>query len=349
MMPSDDWEIYVVDRDGSDETRVTREIQHDLLPQFLDRDRLVGVIGEARHRRSFLYDLADRLRGRGSSTTTRSARSRRSTRGRRRRTARKLLIVAERDGDTVSPERGVYLMDLAREGDAPTSVRARVAANLAAERGAARERQAAVRADRGGGEDGGRRGLGRRAIYALREGALRLRLEARHAGRATSSRRRVPLRDVQVVRLQPGVPVVRSRATALGGQHRQRRRDAQGHGESRAGLRRQQPLRLGRDRPGRRRRHVGDGGAARDGADPGRAPACRRRSSSRRSPARRPGCSAAASSCAARSPSKMTDRRRAQQRHDRLGERPAARQHDPLLEPRHPRHPARRGDAVHAT
>ena len=35
------------------------------------------------------------------------------------------------------------------------------------------------------------------------------------------------------------------------------------------------------------------------------------------------------------------DRRRAQQRHDRLGQRPPARQHDPLLEPRHPRRPAR--------
>ena len=35
MMPRDDWEIYVIGRDGTDETRVTREIQHDVLPQFL--------------------------------------------------------------------------------------------------------------------------------------------------------------------------------------------------------------------------------------------------------------------------------------------------------------------------
>ena len=32
MMPKDDWEIYVINSDGSGETRVTREIQHDLLP-----------------------------------------------------------------------------------------------------------------------------------------------------------------------------------------------------------------------------------------------------------------------------------------------------------------------------
>ena len=34
MMTRDDWEIFVVNRDGTGETRVTRDIQHDLLPQF---------------------------------------------------------------------------------------------------------------------------------------------------------------------------------------------------------------------------------------------------------------------------------------------------------------------------
>ena len=114
MMPNDDWEIYVVGRDGTGETRVTREIQHDLLPQFLSADRLLAVIGEAAA--SPLVSLRSRHRrsARGCSTTTLFARSRPSTRGCRARTARKLLIVAERDGDTVSPERGVYLMDLSK-------------------------------------------------------------------------------------------------------------------------------------------------------------------------------------------------------------------------------------------
>ncbi len=44
----------------------------------------------------------------------------------------KVLIVAERDGDTVSPERGVYLMDLSRKVT-QADLRARVASNLAAE------------------------------------------------------------------------------------------------------------------------------------------------------------------------------------------------------------------------
>ena len=43
MMPKDDWEIYTINRDGSGETRVTREIQHDVLPLFLCHDRLLAA------------------------------------------------------------------------------------------------------------------------------------------------------------------------------------------------------------------------------------------------------------------------------------------------------------------
>ena len=43
-----------------------------------------------------------------------------------------MLIAAERDGDTVSTERGVYLMDLSRKITL-TELKARVEANLAAE------------------------------------------------------------------------------------------------------------------------------------------------------------------------------------------------------------------------
>ena len=57
MMPRDDWEIFVADRDGANERQVTHEIQHDLLPRFIGADRLLAVMGEPRHRRSYLYDL----------------------------------------------------------------------------------------------------------------------------------------------------------------------------------------------------------------------------------------------------------------------------------------------------
>jgi hypothetical protein len=132
VMPKEDWEIHVVSRDGKTETRVTREIQHDLMPQFIGADRLLGMIGEARHRRSHLYDLATGKRTRLFHNNT-------------IRTiapeyawipdpdGSKLLIVAERDGNTVSPERGVYLVDLSRRVTRD-DLRGRVAENLARER-----------------------------------------------------------------------------------------------------------------------------------------------------------------------------------------------------------------------
>jgi Peptidase family M28/WD40-like Beta Propeller Repeat len=132
MMTNDDWEIYTSARDGSGERRLTREIQHDLLPQFLGEDRLLAVIGEARHRRSYLYDLATGSRTRlFHNNTVRTIAPEYSWTATADGT--KLVISAERDGDTVSPERGVYLIDLTRKVT-KESLRARVAANLASER-----------------------------------------------------------------------------------------------------------------------------------------------------------------------------------------------------------------------
>ena len=113
MMLRDDWEIVTVNRDGTGESRLTRDIQHDLLPVFLTDARLLGVIGEPRHRRSFLYDLQTGSRTRlFHNNTVRTIAPeylwKPSPDG------SKVLIVAERDGDTVSPERGVYLVDLRR-------------------------------------------------------------------------------------------------------------------------------------------------------------------------------------------------------------------------------------------
>ncbi len=131
VMARDDWEIYTAARDGSGELRLTRDPQHDILPQFLGTDRLLTVVGEARHRRSFMYDL-------GSGQQTRLFHN---------NTVRtvapeylweptadgtKMLVVAERDGNTVSTERGVYLMDLTRKVTRE-EVRDRVAASLSAE------------------------------------------------------------------------------------------------------------------------------------------------------------------------------------------------------------------------
>jgi len=130
-MPKEDWEIYVVGRDGKDETRLTREIQHDLSPQFLGGDRVMGLIGEARHRRSYLYEGPSSRKRLFHNNTVRTIAPEYAWVASADGT--KLLVIAERDGDTVSPERGVYLVDMAAKV-AIADVKARVAASLTAER-----------------------------------------------------------------------------------------------------------------------------------------------------------------------------------------------------------------------
>ena len=111
MMTGDDWELFTVKADGSGEQRVTREIQHDVLPRFLSNDRLLGMIGEPRHRRSYVYDLASGKRMRlFHNNTVRTIAPEYEWAA--SPDGNNVLIVAERDGDTVSPRRGVYLTDL---------------------------------------------------------------------------------------------------------------------------------------------------------------------------------------------------------------------------------------------
>ncbi len=130
LMTHTDWEIYVSPTSGapaaapvgggrgapvpSVHRRVTRDIQHDFLPRFLNDSTLLVLKGEARHRRSHLYDLATgtsiRLFANNSIRTISpeyvwmpSA------------DGRALVIQADRDGDTVSVERGVSVVDLSRK------------------------------------------------------------------------------------------------------------------------------------------------------------------------------------------------------------------------------------------
>jgi Tol biopolymer transport system component len=123
MMPREDWELYTIDANGQNEARITREIQHDHTPRFLTSTRLLGVMGENRHRRSYVYDPATRARTRlfhnnQIRTVAMEYAWAVSPDG------SKVLIVADRDGDTISPERGVYVMDLTREiGNAELSQR----------------------------------------------------------------------------------------------------------------------------------------------------------------------------------------------------------------------------------
>lgn len=132
-MLREDWELFaaVVAADA-EPMRVTREIQHDLAPQFLAPTRLLGLIGEARHRRAHLYDLTSGTRTRlfhNNSVRTVAPEYEwvASPDGTR------VAIVSERDGDTVTPHRHLYLTDLVTPVSRAELV-ARVDSNLKAER-----------------------------------------------------------------------------------------------------------------------------------------------------------------------------------------------------------------------
>ena len=132
--PVHDWEIFAVPTSGSgEELQVSNEIQHDIMPRFVDERTILAAKGEGRHRRSFLYTLGDDV------TVTKLFHNNTvrtiapeyawevSTDG------STVLILSERDGDTVSPERGVYLVHL----DRPVTedqLRARLENNLMNER-----------------------------------------------------------------------------------------------------------------------------------------------------------------------------------------------------------------------
>ncbi len=130
LMPSVDWEIFVAGPDG-EIRRLTREIQHDLLPQFLTETTLVGLIGEARHRRAHLYDLESGTRTRlfdNNIVRTISPEYVWVSSG----DGRHLVIQADRDGDTVSSERGISVVDMTRRVSLADLV-TRVERQLAAE------------------------------------------------------------------------------------------------------------------------------------------------------------------------------------------------------------------------
>ncbi|MFC1554240.1 M28 family peptidase [candidate division KSB1 bacterium] len=115
MMTKDDYELYVVKTDGSDEVkRISKEIQHDRKPFFLTNDLVISAKGEGRHQRAYIYDLNT---GRNfklfHNNTVRTISPEYEWAA--NLAGDKLLIVAERDGDTITPERGVYILDFNRK------------------------------------------------------------------------------------------------------------------------------------------------------------------------------------------------------------------------------------------
>jgi hypothetical protein len=99
---------------------------------FLTNQRLLAVMGEGRHRRSYLYDLGTGARTRFfHNNTVRTIAPEYAWSPRPDGSV--VAIVSERDGDTVSPERGLYLTDLRRTVSSEELL-ARVRTALRAER-----------------------------------------------------------------------------------------------------------------------------------------------------------------------------------------------------------------------
>ncbi len=131
QLPDHDWELYIVNRDTARQRRLTREIQHDLFPRWVSDNRILSMLGESRHRRSYLLDpnTGERTRLFHNNllrTVSMEYEWVPSPDGSR------VLIVAERDGNTISPERGVYMVDLTQKVGL-SDLRQRVGAMLAAE------------------------------------------------------------------------------------------------------------------------------------------------------------------------------------------------------------------------
>jgi Tol biopolymer transport system component len=126
-------EIFCVNGDGTREVRVSREIEPDRAPRFVTPTTILAVKGEPRHSRSYLYDLTTLTSMRlFHNNTLRTIAPEYEWAASPAGTS--VLIVAERDGDTISPERGVYLVNLAKK-ITKADLLARIDGNLAAERG----------------------------------------------------------------------------------------------------------------------------------------------------------------------------------------------------------------------
>ncbi|HUG40708.1 MAG TPA: M20/M25/M40 family metallo-hydrolase [Longimicrobiales bacterium] len=143
-MGRENWEVWVAEGEG-EPRRLTHDVQHDLFPRFLAGDRLLVIKGEGRHRRSYVYPARPAAPPAIREWVPGSGEGMRLFHNNTVRTVAPeyewavspdgtmVLTVAERDGDTITPDRGVYLTDLGRPVTL-REVRARVREQLAAER-----------------------------------------------------------------------------------------------------------------------------------------------------------------------------------------------------------------------
>lgn len=108
------WDIHMVHTADGTEEPLSYDIQHELFPHFLDDSRVLGMMGEARHRRSHIYDVSTKefyrlFHNNTVRTVSMEYEWEPSPDGKH------LVVVAERDGNTISPERGVYLVRIGQK------------------------------------------------------------------------------------------------------------------------------------------------------------------------------------------------------------------------------------------
>ncbi len=116
MREVDDWDIYAIGVEGSEPLQITTDIQHDRNPMWVG-DRILSAKGEGRHQRAYLNQVADvaervppvKLHHNNTIRTIAPEYDWVATPD-----GSVVFLVSERDGDTVSPERGVYRVDLTR-------------------------------------------------------------------------------------------------------------------------------------------------------------------------------------------------------------------------------------------
>jgi len=108
------FDVFTVRSDGKEEKNISNEIQHDRFPRFISNTKILYAKGEGRHRRSYIYDMLM-----GETVKLFHNNTLRTIAPEYEWTANpdgtKVLIQSERDGDTISPERAVYLVDLTQK------------------------------------------------------------------------------------------------------------------------------------------------------------------------------------------------------------------------------------------
>jgi Tol biopolymer transport system component len=124
-------EIFCIKSDGTEEVRVSREIQPDWSPRFVSATKILAIKGERRHARSYLYDLNTLTNIKlFHNNTIRTIAPEYEWAA--NPAGNKILITAQRDGDTIASERGVYVLDLDRK-ITKDALLARIRENFAAE------------------------------------------------------------------------------------------------------------------------------------------------------------------------------------------------------------------------